>query len=121
MEDTATVLYLKNQKNEIIRYQAPIVINLYNDAFNRMNKYFRYKDNKFIPEKSNPEIKKMLDDAENSLSQSEKLLNEIQDAATNKEALGKLKSSISDLKIKIKQEQVFLQQYFKQESLINVV
>jgi len=113
VEDSATIRVLKNQKVEIVYYQGTMIVNLYNDAFNRMNKYFEYKDNGFIPKKSNPEIKKMIDDAENSLSQASQLLDQIEGDIKNKEALSKLKSSIADLQIKIKQQQDSLEHYFQ--------
>ncbi len=112
-KDTATTHVLKWQKNHIDYYQGNMVMNYYNDAFSRLSKFIEYKDNKFIPKKSNSEIKKMLDDAENSLTQSEQLLVEIADDANNKEALSRLKANIADMKIKLKQQQEFLINYFQ--------
>lgn len=113
VHDSVIIHVLKNYKSEIDYYQGKMVLNLYNNAFNQMNNYFQYKDNRFIPKKPNAIIKKMVDDAGNSLSQSEELLAQIAEDATNKKALSELKSNISDLKIKIEQQQEFLQQYFQ--------
>lgn len=113
IDDSVIIHVLKNYKSEIDYYQGKMVLNLYNNAFNQMNNYFQYKDNRFIPKKPNAAIKKMVDDAENSLSQSEELLTQIAEDAMNKQSLSELKSNIADLKIKIEQQQQFLQQYFQ--------
>lgn len=111
--DSATVHILRNYKNEIVHRQGNKVLNLYTNGFNLMNNYYSYKDHRFIPKKPNAEIKKMLDDAQNSLTLSEELLVQIEEDAANKVALSQLKMNMDDLKIKIQQEQDFLQKYFK--------
>ncbi len=85
---------LKDGMEWMLHYQSVMAQNLYKDAFYRMNKFIEYKDKKFLPARPNALIKKMIDDASNSLSQSEK---EIADM-DNPDA--KTKDAMSDLTIR---------------------
>lgn len=114
VKDTATVHIIKNFRFRILFYEYSNALIYYKDGSNRMKNYYEYKDNKFIPKKSNAEIIKMLDDAENSLRQSDEHLNEIFNIFSKLNVPEKeVQTNNADLEMKIKKEREFLENYFQ--------
>ncbi|HXB10727.1 MAG TPA: SUMF1/EgtB/PvdO family nonheme iron enzyme, partial [Bacteroidia bacterium] len=97
-----------------LRYQSTMAQNWYKDAFYRMNQFIKYKDKKFLPAKPNALIKKMVDDASNSLSKSEKEIADMENPdEKTKDAVSDIQSDIDNLKIVIEEQRKFLDNYFK--------
>jgi formylglycine-generating enzyme required for sulfatase activity len=109
-----TTSILTSNKDRMLHYQSVMAQNLYKDAFYHMNEFIKYRDKKFLPAKPNALIRKMVDDASNSLSRSEKQILEMDNPdAKTKDAMSDLQSDIDNLEIVIEEQRRFLNNYFK--------
>jgi Uncharacterized protein involved in cytokinesis, contains TGc (transglutaminase/protease-like) domain len=113
--------HLKYNKQEIetIRNNSFIAkyneaVSSYNDGVNRLNRFINYRNNRFTPQKSDNDIKQMIDTSDYYLSHAQKILKEIKspDSQTAK-AINQLNKSINEAMINLDEQKVFLNKYLK--------
>jgi uncharacterized membrane-anchored protein YhcB (DUF1043 family) len=118
--NTFTQNQLENNMIEIESYKHQIVVeyynsaaNLYNDGVKFLNDFITYRNNQFIPQKSENEIKLMIDNAENALSDAQNELQKISTTDKNLlQMMKQLRSYIKDATVRIKEQKAFINNYF---------
>lgn len=111
---------LRHLKLEIERQRQEKIVNLYNSAaadfnqgVNNFNDFINYKNQRFIPMKTDAEIQNMVDVAENQIKEAKGKLQQINNPDANiTNAVAKLTKSINDLSTHIKEQADWLKEYF---------
>ena len=111
---------LRHLKLEIERQRQQKSVDLYNtaaadfnDGVNDFNDFINYRNQRFIPMKTDPEIQSMIDVADKQIKEAKSKLQEINDPDTNiANAVAKLTKSIADLSTHIKEQDDWLKVYF---------
>jgi hypothetical protein len=85
----------------------------YNDGINEFNDFINYRNKKFIPMKTDPEIQTMIDVAVSNLKEAKNKLGQISNADANTTNMIKqLTKSIDDVSIHVTEQQDWLKVYF---------
>lgn len=111
---------LKHIKLEIEHDRQSQSVNLYNsavsdynDGINKFNGFINYRNKQFTPQKTDPEIQSMIDEADNKLKGAIGKLSEIKYPDTNSiSMMSQLTKSIDDAATHVKEQQDWLKQYF---------
>ncbi|MGN6803161.1 MAG: transglutaminase domain-containing protein [Ginsengibacter sp.] len=111
---------LRHLKLEIERQRQEKIVNLYNSAaadfnegVNDFNDFINYKNQRFIPMKTDAEIQYMVDVAEKQIEEAKGKLQQINNPDANiMNAVAKLTKSINDLSTHIKEQDDWLKEYF---------
>lgn len=111
---------LRHYKVEIENDKQNKAINLYNAAvddynlsISYLNIFIQYRNKQFTPEKSDPEIQKMIDAVANMLNEAKAKLMQIINPDTNTISLiSKLNKSIEEISAQVKEQQDWLTIYF---------
>jgi len=111
---------LRHLKLEIERQRQEKIVNLYNSAaadfnegVNDFNDFINYKNQRFIPMKTDAEIQNMVDVAEKQIEEAKGKLQQINNPDGNiTNAIAKLTKSINDLSTHIKEQDDWLKEYF---------
>ena len=111
---------LQHLKLEIENDRQTKTVNLYNssvvdynDAINYLNKFINYRNSQFTPNKTDPEIQNMLDIVNNKLQEAKIKLRQISNPDANTlNMIRQLTKSIDDALNQLKEQQVWLNQYF---------
>jgi hypothetical protein len=111
---------LQHLKLEIENDRQTKKINLYNTAvldynegINGFNDFINYRNNKFTPKKTDPEIQSMLDFADKKLEEAKVKLGQILNPDANTtNMIRQLTKSIDDASTQLKEQQDWLKQYF---------
>ncbi len=114
---------LAHYKIEIEHYKNKRTTDLYNKAtanvnesINDYNRFVNYRNHNFTPKKSESEIRRMISVPETKIKEAENLLKEITEPSENITSLMEaLKGSIDNLSSQIREQKVFLNQYFKKK------
>jgi regulator of replication initiation timing len=88
--------------------------NIYNDGVQMFNAYIAYKNAQFKPNKTDQEIKQMIDIAGTTLGEAERMLKglKINDASIQR-SIDQMQQSVADLQKRVVEEQAFVQKYMK--------
>lgn len=111
---------LQYLKLEIENYKQTEIVNLYNssvvdynDGINLLNEFINYRNKQFTPTKTDPEIQTMLDIVNNKLQEAKIKLEQISNPDANTlNMIRQLEKSIGDALNQLKEQQVWLNQYF---------
>jgi hypothetical protein len=111
---------LRHLKLEIENDRQTKTVNLYNsavadynDGINEFNDFINYRNKKFIPMKTDPEIQTMIDVAVSNLKEAKNKLGQISNADANTTNMIKqLTKSIDDVSIHVTEQQDWLKVYF---------
>jgi hypothetical protein len=111
---------LRHLKLEIENDRQTKIVNLYNsavadynDGINEFNDFINYRNKKFIPMKTDPEIQTMIDVAVSNLKEAKNKLGQISNADANTTNMIKqLTKSIDDVSIHVTEQQDWLKVYF---------
>jgi len=120
MKNLHTRNQFENNKKEIDHYKQNIVIeyynfavNYFNEGVNALNRFITYRNNQFIPQKSEMQIRLMVDDAEVALARSQE---ELQKASTADEnTLGmiyQLQAMLNEARAQVNTQKEFVEKYF---------
>ena len=119
IKNTLTFMRLSYLKTEIAYYQNNQIVSLFNNAsanYNNasilFNQYINYKNNQFIPKKTDAQIKKMIDTTANLLNESKNKLLEIKNPTQNITSnIGSLQKMQNELKTRLDEEIYFVNTY----------
>ena len=90
----------------------------YNDGVNSLNEFIQYRNKEFTPKKTDVEIQQMLDSAETKFTKATTNLNSVQNPGNNLLPLiPKLKQSIDDALLHLKEQKDWLKEYFSKGKL----
>ena len=90
----------------------------YNDGVNSLNEFIQYRNKEFTPKKTDAEIQQMLDSAETKFTKATTNLNSVQNPGNNLLPLiPKLKQSIDDALLHLKEQKDWLKEYFSKGKL----
>ena len=111
---------IQHLKSEIENDRQTKTVNLYNssmvdynDGINYLNEFINYRNKQFMPTKTDPEIQNMLDIVNNKLQEAKIKLEKISNPDTNTlNMIRQLTKSIDDTFNQLKEQQVWLNQYF---------
>ncbi len=111
---------LQHLKLEIENDRQTKIINLfnsavvdYNEGINGLNNFINFRNNHFMPMKTDPEIKNILDFTNNKLKEAKLKLEQIINPDANiTNMIRQLTKSINDASMQIKEQQDWLKQYF---------
>ena len=117
---------LENNEKEIEFYQNQIVIdyynsavNYYNDGINFLNRFINYRNNQFTPQKSEIEIRLMIEDAEISLTHSqEELQKKSTTDASTLSMIEHLQSLIQEAVKQVNEQKGFINKYFDTKPML---
>lgn len=99
------------QTKTINLYNSAVVD--YNDGINALNDFINYRNNQFIPKKTDPEIQAMIDIVDDKLEDAINKLEQISNPDLNTaNVIRQLKKSIDDASIQMKEQQNWLKLYF---------
>ena len=106
-------LEIENYKQtEIVNFYNSSVVD-YNDGINLLNEFINYRNKQFTPTKTDPEIQTMLDMVNNKLQEAKIKLEQISNPDANTlNMIRQLEKSIGDALNQLKEQQVWLNQYF---------
>jgi Transglutaminase-like superfamily len=110
---------LQHIKLEIENDKTNKAVNLYNgavvtsnEAINNFNAFIQYRNNQFIPMKSDPEIQNMIDTVSIMLKTANEKMMQISDPNANTSLLtAQLNKSIQEISIRVKEQQDWLALY----------
>ena len=89
-------------------------VNNYNEGIRVLNSFIRFKNKRFIPEKTDSEIQSIVDSSQYTLNESRKSLAEITDPdPSTLEMINQLRKSIDEVDVQLKEQQDGLNQYLK--------
>ena len=89
-------------------------VNNYNEGIRVLNSFIRFKNKRFIPEKTDSEIQSIVDSSQYTLNESRKSLAEITDPdSSTLEMINQLRKSIDEVDVQLKEQQDWLNQYLK--------
>ena len=89
-------------------------VNNYNEGIRVLNSFIRFKNKRFIPEKTDSEIQSIVDSSQYTLNESRKSLAEITDPdPSTLEMINQLRKSIDEVDVQLKEQQDWLNQYLK--------
>ena len=89
-------------------------VNNYNEGIRVLNSFIRFKNKRFIPEKTDSEIQSIVDSSQYTLNESRKSLAEITDPdSSTLEMTNQLRKSIDEVDVQLKEQQDWLNQYLK--------
>ena len=89
-------------------------VNNYNEGIRVLNSFIRFKNKRFIPEKTDSEIRSIVDSSQYTLNESRKSLAEITDPdPSTLEMINQLRKSIDEVDVQLKEQQDWLNQYLK--------
>jgi hypothetical protein len=119
IKNTLTFMRLSYLKTEIAYYQNNEMVSLfnnasanYNDASVLFNQYINFKNNQFIPKKTDAQIKNMIDTTVGMLNASKNKLLEIKNPSQNITSnISSLQKIQNDLKARLDEETVFVNTY----------
>ena len=101
-----------DRQNKIVFLYNSVVVD-YNDGIYLLNEFINYRNKQFTPKKPNPEIQNMLDKVDNKLQEAKIKLGKISNPDTNTlNMIRQLTKSIDDTFNQLKEQQVWLSQYF---------
>jgi hypothetical protein len=111
---------LQHIKLEIENDKTNKAVNLYNgavvtsnEAINNFNAFIQYRNNQFIPMKSDPDIQNMIDTVSIMLKAANEKMMQISDPNANTSLLtAQLNKSIQEISIRVKEQQDWLALYF---------
>lgn len=111
---------LRHLKLEIERQRQEKIVNLYNVAaadynkgINEFNDFINYRNQRFIPMKTDPEIQNMIDIADNQLKDAKaKLVQIINPDANTLNLVQQLTKSIDDAATHVTEQEDWLKEYF---------
>lgn len=87
-------------------------VNNYNEGIRILNSFIRYKNKRFIPEKTDSEIRSMVDSSQYTLNESKKSLAEITESDSSTiDMTNQLRKSIDEATVQLKEQQDWLNQY----------
>jgi len=85
----------------------------YNDGINTYNEFINYRNKQFTPNKTDPEIQSMIDEADSKLKGAKVKLSEIKNPNANTASMmSQLTKSIDDAAMHVKEQQDWLKIYF---------
>jgi len=118
--NTLILDYLKNNRKEIseikrkkfeLKYNAAVEAS--NNGNNLLNQFIKYYNNKFIPAKSDADIKQMIDSVETCINDSRKQLRTINPADANASLLIKQLNETNDkIALVVDENKIFLKKFF---------
>jgi hypothetical protein len=102
----------ENEKQHKTAVSYNLSITYYNDGINDLNTFIQYRNKQFMPEKTDPEIKGMIDSAANKLKKAQEKLGEIimPDANTGL-LIAQQQKAIANIQDHIKEQQNWLDLY----------
>jgi len=117
---------LKNNKREIEYYWEKqtvemfnSAVNLYNEGINELNEFIVYRNKRFLPGKTDNEIKNMVDEAEYLLINSQRRLKEIRnpDSKTD-DLITQFSKSVGEALRILNEQKIFVNKYLKSEETL---
>jgi hypothetical protein len=111
---------LEHIKREIDYYTNNMIVerfnsatNKYNEGIGQLNTFINYRNNQFVPKKTDAEIKQMVEDAGISFNDSRKILSEINNHDPNiAQSMVQLSKSIDEATLNLNEQKAFLDKYF---------
>lgn len=119
---------LKNNKREIEYYREKqtvemfnSAVNMYNEGINQLNEFINYRNKRFLPGKPDSDIKKMIDQPEYILINSQRKLKEIKYAdSETAHLITQFSKSVGEALRVLNEQKIFVNKYLKsEESLRN--
>ncbi|WP_338791260.1 transglutaminase domain-containing protein [Bernardetia sp. MNP-M8] len=116
---------LQHLKLEIENYRQNKTVNLYNsaiveynDAINALNEFINYRNQKFTPKKTDPEIQSMIDVVVDKIKEAENKLSQISTTDVNTvNMIKQLTKSIDEVSKQLNEQQDWLTLYFSKSKL----
>jgi hypothetical protein len=104
---------IESYKNQNIVDEYNAVVYLFNEGVNKLNRFIDYRNNQFIPEKTETEIRDMVESAEKLfLTSQNKLQHLISTDKNTADSINRLKTSIIDVMIQTQEQKKFIDKYF---------
>ncbi len=120
VKNTLTYNQLQNNAREIEYYKNQSIVGFYNAAIyyynegiDKLNEFIDYRNKQFTPQKTELEIREMIESAEKSLTQSQKELQNIITTDINTiNLMNQLRKSINEATMQISEQKEFINKYF---------
>ena len=117
---------LKNNKREIEYYWEKqtvemfnSAVNLYNEGINELNEFIVYRNKRFLPGKTDNEIKNMVDEAEYLLINSQRRLKEIRNPdSKTADLITQFSKSVGEALRILNEQKIFVNKYLKTEETL---
>jgi len=117
---------LKNNKREIEYYWEKqtvemfnSAVNLYNEGINELNEFIVYRNKRFLPGKTDNEIKNMVDEAEFLLINSQRRLKEIRSPdSKTADLIEQFRKSVGEALRILNEQKIFVNKYLKSEETL---
>ena len=125
VKNTLTYNQLENNSREIEHYKNKIVVDSYNSAANfynegvySLNRFIDFRNKQFTPQKTEIEIRKMVETADSLFINSQNKLQQIITTDINTiNSINQLKLAIVEAKMQIKEQKNFIDTYFNTKKL----
>jgi len=117
---------LKNNKREIEYYREKqtvemfnSAVNLYNEGINELNEFIVYRNKRFLPGKTDNEIKNMVDEAEYLLINSQRRLKEIRNPdSKTADLITQFSKSVGEALRILNEQKIFINNYLKSDETL---
>lgn len=117
---------LKNNKREIEYYREKqtvemfnSAVNLYNEGINELNEFIVYRNKRFLPGKTDIEIKNMVDEADYLLINSQRKLKEIRNPdSKTADLIEQFCKSVGEALRILNEQKIFVNKYLKSEETL---
>lgn len=106
-----------DRQNKIVNLYNSAVVE-YNDAINGLNEFINYRNQKFMPSKTDPEIQNMIDVVDNKIKEVKNKLSQISNTDANTANMIKqLTKSTDEVSKQLNEQQDWLTLYFSKSKL----